>query len=130
MDNCDPVPQSTTEWIQLGYASFQQKQYTEALAAFDRAIAEDAQNPKAWNYRGNVLCALDRPAEALAAYDRAVALKSDYPEAWFNRGLLFTDMGAYGNAISSYDAAIALDPDPCYLHAKADIWLKKKLIAV
>jgi hypothetical protein len=35
---------------------------------------------------------------------------------------------AYGNAVESYERAIAIHPDPRYLHAKEEIWLKQKLI--
>jgi tetratricopeptide (TPR) repeat protein len=130
MNDSDRISESTIPWLQTGCELFKQEKYDEALKAFERAIAEDSQNAKAWNYRGNCLSALQCPAAALGAYDRAVALEPGYHQAWFNRGLLLMEMGAYGNAIAAFDRAIALDPDPCYLHAKCEIWLKKKLVAV
>jgi hypothetical protein len=38
-------------------------------------------------------------------------------------------MKAYGNALEAYERAIAIHPDPLYLHAREDIWLKNKLFA-
>jgi tetratricopeptide (TPR) repeat protein len=113
-----------------GQAHCEAERFGEALAAFDQAIALDPNYCQAWNNKANALCGLQRYAEALAAYDRAVALRPDYHQAWFNRGLLLTEMMAYGNALESYDRAIALEPDPRYLHARADIWLKQKLVTV
>lgn len=98
------------------------------LQAFDQAIALKPNYCPAHNNRGNALCQLHRYAEALAAYDRATALSPSYHEAWFNRGQLLTQMGAYGNALESYEQAIRFKPDPMYLHAREDIWLKKKLV--
>ncbi|MGF1570472.1 MAG: tetratricopeptide repeat protein [Nodosilinea sp.] len=112
-----------------GCALCEQTQFKPALAAFDQAIALDGTHCTAWNNRGNALCGLGRYAEALSAYDRAIALNPQYHQAWFNRGKLLADMGAYGNAVESYNRAIALEADPRYLHAKADIWVKKQLVA-
>ncbi|WP_017301296.1 tetratricopeptide repeat protein [Nodosilinea nodulosa] len=112
-----------------GCALCAQNQFDQALAAFDQALALDGAFCTAWNNRANALCGLHRQAEALASYDRAVALNPHYHQAWFNRGKLLADLGAYGNAVESYDRAIALVADPVYLHARADIWVKKQLIA-
>jgi tetratricopeptide (TPR) repeat protein len=113
----------------------------EAIAAFDKAIALNPTYAEAWNHKGSVLANSKRYAEALAMFDKAVALQPQYHQAWFNRGLLLTEMGAYGTAVESYDRAIAsssgavthqesaLEPDQVYLHAREDIFLKKRLIA-
>jgi tetratricopeptide (TPR) repeat protein len=114
-------------WDGCGCALCQTEQYEEAIAAFDKAIALDSCYCQAWNNRGNALSGLKRQAMALASYDRAVALNPDYHQAWFNRGLLLAEMQAYGNALESYERAIAIHPDPRYIHAKEEIWLKRKL---
>jgi tetratricopeptide (TPR) repeat protein len=117
-------------WITLGNSLCERQLYTEAIAAYDRALAIDPAYSKAWNNRGNTLSALHRPAEAIGSYDKAVMIQPDFHQAWFNRGLLLSEMGAYGNAIASFDQAIAINSDPRYLHSKETIWLSKKLIAV
>jgi tetratricopeptide (TPR) repeat protein len=122
-------PLDTAEsWQAQGCACCAAEQYKEAIAAFDRALALAPHNCRTWNYRGNALSGLRRQAEALTCYDKAVALNAVYHQAWFNRGLLLAEMGAYGSALASYDRAIDVHPDPCYLHARADIWLKQKLV--
>ncbi|MBD1842233.1 tetratricopeptide repeat protein [Cyanobacteria bacterium FACHB-63] len=114
--------------LEQGCECCQREEYLEAIQHFDRAIQADAGCSKAWNFRGNALSALKRYAEALNNYDRATVLQSDYHQAWFNRGLLLMEMGAYGNAIESYDRAIDHYPDPAYIHARASIGLKQKLV--
>ena len=122
-------PKTVDGYLEQGCAHCKTEDWHAALAAFDCAIARDANHCTAWNYRGNALWGLGQAAAALAAYDRAVALNPDYHQAWFNRGKLLNDLGAYGNALASYQQAIDRYPDPLYLHAQADIWLKRKLHA-
>ncbi|TVQ14050.1 MAG: tetratricopeptide repeat protein [Leptolyngbya sp. DLM2.Bin27] len=110
-----------------GCALCEQAQFAQAVDILDRAIALDNRYCTAWNNRANALCGLNRRAEALAAYDQAVALNPQYHQAWFNRGRLLAEIGAFGNAVESYNQAIALEADPLYLHARADIWVKKQL---
>lgn len=122
-------PQQSEFWQAQGCALCAAEQFAEAVVAFDRALTLNANNCKAWSNRGNALSGMKQYAAALASYDKAIALKADYHQAWFNRGLTLTEMMAYGNALDSYDQAIAIHADPCYLHARADIWLKQKLFA-
>ncbi len=116
--------------IAQGCECCQREEYLAAIAHFDQAIKTDPDCSKAWNYRGNALSALERYAEALNHYDRATFLQPNYHQAWFNRGLLLAEMGAYGTAIASYDRAIDQVPAPAYLHARASIGLKQKLVVI
>ena len=129
MTNLEPNHARPEFWDRQGCTLCTQEQWTAAIAAFDRAIALDSNYCQAWNHRGNALSGNKRYAEALAAYDKAVAIRPQYHQAWFNRGLLLAEMSAFGNAIESYERAIAISPDPRYLHAREDIWLKRKLFA-
>jgi tetratricopeptide (TPR) repeat protein len=129
METINDQPQTAESWNGKGCVLCEQADFAQALAAFEQALALDANYPIAWNNRGNALCGLSRQAEALAAYDRAVALEPQYHQAWFNRGKLLAELGAYGNALESYDRAIAVVDDPRYHHARADIWIHKKLVA-
>jgi tetratricopeptide (TPR) repeat protein len=116
-------------WDGQGREYAAQANYGEAIAAFDKAIALNPTYAEAWNHKGSALADAKRYAEAFAVFDKAVALQPQYHQAWFNRGLLLTEMGAYGTAVESYDRAISLEADQVYLHAREDIFLKKKLIA-
>ena len=126
-------PHRLEEYLLRGKAHCSAGDFSAGLTAFEQAIAFNSKSCAAHNGRGNALCQLQRHAEALAAYERATALNPTYHEAWFNQGQLLTQMGAYGNALAAYDQAIRYQPSPAelqvYLHAREDIWLRKKLIA-
>ena len=124
----DSDSSSPSLWQAQGCALCAAEDYQGAVAAFDQALAGEPDNCQTWNYRGNALSAIDRQAEALDCYDKATALNLTYHQAWFNRGLLLAEMQSYGSALAAYDRAIDLHPDPCYLHARANIWVKQKLV--
>lgn len=52
-------------WHDQGCQLCETEQYTAAIAAFDRAIALNPGNCKAWSNRGNALSGMKRQAEAL-----------------------------------------------------------------
>lgn len=71
-----------------GLALQAQRQFAEALSAFDRILALAPNVAEAHYNRGNVLGALGRLDEAIAAYDLAIAFKPDFFSAFNNRGLV------------------------------------------
>ncbi|NJR71257.1 MAG: tetratricopeptide repeat protein [Synechococcales cyanobacterium CRU_2_2] len=133
----NPAPansaQTAADWCAQAQGHCEAGDFAAAATAYAQALKcsgpQGNRDCQTWNNHGNALSQVQRYAEALAAYDRATALNPSYHQSWFNRGQLLTEMGAYGNALESYDRAIALQPEPVYLHAKADIFLKKKLVA-
>jgi tetratricopeptide (TPR) repeat protein len=88
----------------------------EALAAYDEALAIEADCVEALNNRGIALWHLRRLEEALASYDRALALRPEYAAAWNNRGYALHSLGRLDEALASYDRALAIRPD------YADAW--------
>ncbi len=86
------------------------RRWTEALEAFDKAIAVRPDYPEAWNARGIALAELDEPADALESYDRAVALRQDYAEAHASRSSVLRSLDRPEEAIAAADRALALDP--------------------
>lgn len=65
-------------WADLAFAYFQQGQFTEAAAAYRRAVAIDPDEAVLWSALGETLVMGSKrdplPAEALAAFQKAVAL--------------------------------------------------------
>ena len=82
---------------------------TQALAAFDRAIALDPNHYRAWIDRGIALSNLNRYEESLAAYDRALELQPRNDLALANRGNSLFDLERYEEAIASWNQALAIN---------------------
>jgi tetratricopeptide (TPR) repeat protein len=82
----------------------------EALADFDRAIAQGPKNSWALAHRGQACCLMGRYDEALADLDRAIALNPDYGWALARRGETWRLMERYDEALVDFDRAIALKP--------------------
>ena len=87
------------------------KQFEEALASCNSAIAIMSDYADAFYNRGNALNELKRFEEALASYDQAIAIKSDYAEAFNNRSAALQELNRFEEALASYDKAIAIRSD-------------------
>ena len=98
-------------YITQGSRHWLRKEYDEALAAFDKALALDPGNVHAWNNKGSTLNSLKRYDEALAALDKAVELDPDYTAAWDTKGSALNGLERSDEALAAYDKALALNPD-------------------
>jgi tetratricopeptide (TPR) repeat protein len=88
----------------------------EALASYDRAIAQRPDFAEAHNGRGGIVRDLGDFQEALRCFNRAVALKPDFPEAHFNRGSALAVLGRDVEALAGFERAIVLNPDFAEAH--------------
>ena len=89
----------------------EQNRASEALAAFDRALALNPFLTEARICAGNVLCGVGQYSEALAAFDKALALKSDLVGALLGRGIALVGLNEYDAALTAYDRVLLLRPD-------------------
>lgn len=96
------------QWRAEGIAHHKAKRYTEALAAFDQAIALDPTNADLLNRRGLALYNMKRYAEALAAYDQASKLAPKKAVYHDNRGQALYNMKRYAEALDAYDQTLKL----------------------
>ncbi|MGG6294061.1 tetratricopeptide repeat protein [Leptolyngbya sp. AN02str] len=87
------------------------KDYEEAIAAYDQALTLQPGDHEALNNKGSALFNLGRYEEAIAAYDQALAIQPDDHDALYNKGIALSDLGRYEEAIAAYDHALAIQPD-------------------
>lgn len=64
----------SARWIQHGMRCRDQKQWAEALEAFDKAAALDTRNPQAWALKGRALDELNNLSEAIRCYKTSLEL--------------------------------------------------------
>ena len=98
-------------FLQKGVAFYDQKNYEEAIAAFDQAIRLDPNDNFAFNIKGLALYELGRNEEAIAAFDQAIRLDPNNSAAYNNKGASLDELGRGEEAIAAYDQAIWIDPN-------------------
>ena len=84
--------------------------HEQALADYNSALRFDSGSAAAYNNRGLVFLAQERPERALSDFTRAQRLIPNSPVPHNNRGVAYDRMGDFSRAIADYDTALALDP--------------------
>jgi tetratricopeptide (TPR) repeat protein len=74
-------PTPSEAWYLKGRCHLQLKQPDLAMMAYNRALEEDARNPKIWHARGDIFYYAQRYPEALGSYKEAVNYRSAAPIA-------------------------------------------------
>jgi tetratricopeptide (TPR) repeat protein/serine/threonine protein kinase len=86
------------------------RDWTGAVAAYDKAVELDPKLLSAWHGRGIAYCDhLGKPDKAVEDFTKAIELNSKYTSAWHNRGIAYNKMGQYDKAVLDFSEAIALD---------------------
>jgi tetratricopeptide (TPR) repeat protein/S1-C subfamily serine protease len=86
------------------------KEYSKAIADYDKAIVIDPENTNAYNNRGATYAGLKEYPKAITDYDKAIAINPGFAEAYNNRGLIYAALGEYPKAITDFNYAIANNP--------------------
>lgn len=93
-----------------GLALLNNRNYSQALSAFDKAISIDANHVAVWHDKGQTLDKLGRYNESLAAYDKALSIDPTSALTWNNKGAVLYELGRYNDSLAAYDKALSLDP--------------------
>lgn len=100
----------TTDPIARGRELLAREEFTDALAAFDAALAASP-SPEAHAGRGHALYGLRRHGDAVEAFDAALALRSDEPDWWLGRGLAHYENSDNELAVDDLDAFLRARPN-------------------
>jgi tetratricopeptide (TPR) repeat protein len=109
-------PKHQFAWKVLGAVLGTTGRKSEAVDAYQTAVALSPQDVGAHNNLGNTLKALGRLDEAEASYNQAIALKPDFAVAHNNLGNTLKALGRLDEAEASYNQAIALKPEFAVAH--------------
>ena len=102
---------SSDEWFQIGLECESVAAFTEAKAAYRRAVEIDPSHGEAHINLGRLLHADGRVAEAASHYRQAVVAASDNATAHYNLGVALQDLGRREQAIQAYQTAVRVDPE-------------------
>lgn len=84
--------------------------FDEAIAAANRAIHLQPDNPTAYVDRGSAYHSKGKYNQAISDYNRAIQLDPIRAVPYALRGYAYTHLGDYDRAIRDYDEAIRIDP--------------------
>jgi len=135
-------PTDAAGWYAAGQALAEAGNYTQALQAYQQAIALDPGSADAWNGVADVLNRAHKYTTdplatlklALDASNKSLALNASSPSAWINRGQILYNIGYYyqdqlkdqatantyyNEQLDAFNRAISVDPD------NAEAWFNK-----
>jgi predicted O-linked N-acetylglucosamine transferase (SPINDLY family) len=98
-------------WFNVGNALREERQFTHAITAYQRAVAINPDFAEAFCNLGSALVEAKQFDAAITAYRRAIAIKPDLALAHHNLGKVFYDTGDLDQAIASNRQALSLRPD-------------------
>ncbi len=104
--------QSYQLWNCQGLALDSLERYSEAILAYNKAIALEAEYLWLWNNRGEVYTKLGQVDKAIADFQKAISLNQKQSFVpWNNLGKLYYQQQQYQQAIVTYQKAITVKND-------------------
>ncbi len=107
---CISLLESADKWNNQGETHHTMGRYSEAVTAFDRAIAIDPDHEDAWKNRGLSLAMLNRTSESEESFVRAIALDPTDAEIYYYQALARNASGDHAGALASVERAVAIAP--------------------
>jgi len=109
-DDSQAAASDAETFYERGVGSYNQKQYDQAIDAFDNAIRLKPDYAEAFEVRGEAHFQKGQYDLAIKDYDEAIALRPDYEEAIVSRGLAHALKHQYDQAIQDYNEGLRLNP--------------------
>ncbi|MBL8899196.1 MAG: tetratricopeptide repeat protein [Planctomycetes bacterium] len=103
-------PQKGEPWYYLGVARSQQGRYADALAAWERALAQNVRGVEIYTNLGYAHYRLGRHELARHWLERALQQKGDHATALNDLGLVLWDLGELEEAAQVLERALERDP--------------------
>jgi tetratricopeptide (TPR) repeat protein len=104
------------------------QKHRQTVAAYNKAIQLNPNDPEVLQWRGNLLVALGRYEEAIGAYDQAIQAMPENATLWCCLAGTLLKLKRHRESIECFDRAIALKPQnhtPWYWRGRVFIDLKR-----
>ena len=108
------VPAEANVHYNIGNLLMERNRYQDAIASFDRSLAQWPGNDYAWINRGNSLDKLGRPDEALASYQRAEEVNPGSWRAYKAQGIILHRDKRYEQEEAVYRRGLKTDGEEAY----------------
>jgi tetratricopeptide (TPR) repeat protein len=103
-------PRREEAWSVLGFLYAQRGEYSEAVPAFERALALGAGDASLFFNAGFAAQRAGNHPRALELMQSAIALDAKLDRAWYGLGLSLAHLGRYEEAVPKFRAAVRLQP--------------------
>jgi tetratricopeptide (TPR) repeat protein len=118
-------PDSAANWVDLGFALLQGRDWAGAESALRKSLALDPNLARAWFYLGIAHHQRGDRTAAAADFRAAVERKPDYALAHFNLGVTLQEDGDDPGAIAAFVEALRCQPRQAPAHARLGELLSK-----
>lgn len=102
---------SASDYLKEGDAFYLRRDYEEAIASYNEALAIDPNLIEARHGLAKTLRRMGRYSEAVATSEEIIQRQSQDAWGWFGKGYALSDMQQYEAALSAHDTAIQLNPN-------------------
>jgi Flp pilus assembly protein TadD len=121
-----PDPLLATVYFNAGFAHYEAKRYTEAIADFTRALEVKSDDEASLRYRSYSYCDLEDYDKALADFNEFIRLNPNDAVTYYNRGVVYGYKDETEKAIADYNEAVRLNPNFTEAYYNRSIVYRKK----
>jgi len=111
-----PLQPQAEAYLDRAFAALREDQPEEAMAAIEKALALDANLPRAYYARAMVHRHQGDLLATLADLEQARTLDPDYLDAYIGLGMTYQEVGDLPKTVANYQKALQLDPDNADLY--------------
>lgn len=108
--------QSATAFEYLGLASAHLGHKADAVAAYEKSISLDGNNPKVHTLLADILLECTRFETAIVHYQRSLELDPNSLNTLNNLGVTYSTIGHYQKAIECHETALKINPKNANAH--------------
>lgn len=106
-----PLQSQAEAYLDRAFVALREEQPEEALATIEKALALDANLPRAYYARAMVHRQQEDLAATLTDLEKARMLDPEYLDAYIGLGRTYQEMGDLAQTVASYQQALQLDPN-------------------
>lgn len=106
------------DYYKLGEKFLEQKQWDEAVTAYEQAIKFNPDFPWSYYKLGEAFTQLQKWDEAITAYHYAIALNPDFPWSYHNLGNVLIQLERWEEAVKAYRSFIKINSDSYWAYHK------------
>lgn len=106
------APSTKEDWINLGNYQMDNGNYSEAIAAYQKALDLDPSNVDVRVDMGTCYRNIGQPDKAIEIYKKALEINPRHPNAWLNSGIVYYyDLHKNTEALQSFQKYLEVSPN-------------------